>query len=110
MYQTAKFLISAFIPFPPQLPIFPFFSSNFFSLSSLLLSIFCLSPPLPLSRHPSLFPLLILKEDEVRGTVLREEVEKLHEERNMLLETIEDLKQTVEQTMSGPEMDTKVSS
>ncbi|XP_067431399.1 ankycorbin isoform X2 [Thunnus thynnus] len=43
------------------------------------------------------------KEDEVR-----EEVEKLHEERNMLLETIEDLKQTVEQTVTGPEMDTKV--
>uniref|UniRef100_A0A3Q1J6Y0 Uncharacterized protein n=1 Tax=Anabas testudineus TaxID=64144 RepID=A0A3Q1J6Y0_ANATE len=50
----------------------------------------------------------IYKEDEVRGTVLREEVEKLHEERNMLLETIEDLKQTVEQTVTGPEMDTKV--
>ncbi|XP_018526021.1 ankycorbin isoform X1 [Lates calcarifer] len=45
--------------------------------------------------------------DEVRGTVLREEVEKLHEERNMLLETIEDLKQTVEQTVTGPELDTK---
>ncbi|XP_071321535.1 ankycorbin isoform X2 [Trachinotus anak] len=48
------------------------------------------------------------KEDEVRGTVLREQVEKLHEERNMLLETIEDLKQTVEQTSTGPELDTKV--
>ncbi|XP_029024755.1 ankycorbin [Betta splendens] len=44
------------------------------------------------------------KEDEVRGNVLREEVEKLHEERNMLLETIEDLKQTV----TGPELDTKI--
>ncbi|KAM7369088.1 hypothetical protein PAMP_013385 [Pampus punctatissimus] len=43
------------------------------------------------------------KEDEVR-----EEVEKLHEERNMLLETIEDLKQTVEQAVTGPELDTKV--
>ncbi|KAM7392995.1 hypothetical protein PAMA_007896 [Pampus argenteus] len=42
-------------------------------------------------------------EDEVR-----EEVEKLHEERNMLLETIEDLKQTVEQAVTGPELDTKV--
>uniref|UniRef100_G3PYZ1 Retinoic acid induced 14 n=1 Tax=Gasterosteus aculeatus aculeatus TaxID=481459 RepID=G3PYZ1_GASAC len=40
------------------------------------------------------------KEDAVKGTTLREEVEKLHEERNMLLETIEDLKQSVEQT--GP--------
>ncbi|XP_039634828.1 ankycorbin isoform X3 [Perca fluviatilis] len=49
------------------------------------------------------------KEDElVRGTTLREEVEKLHEERNMLLETIEDLKQSVEQTATGAELDTKV--
>ncbi|KAM6902710.1 ankycorbin [Xenentodon cancila] len=47
------------------------------------------------------------KEDEIRGSALREEVEKLHEERNMLLETIEDLKQTVE-TVTGPELDTKV--
>ncbi|XP_054875365.1 ankycorbin isoform X2 [Amphiprion ocellaris] len=47
------------------------------------------------------------KEDEIRGTALREEVEKLHEERNMLLETIEDLKQTVE-TVTGPELDIKV--
>ncbi|XP_034751472.1 ankycorbin isoform X2 [Etheostoma cragini] len=49
------------------------------------------------------------KEDELfRGTTLREEVEKLHEERNMLLETIEDLKQSVEQTATGPALDTKV--
>ncbi|XP_068190656.1 ankycorbin isoform X2 [Antennarius striatus] len=48
------------------------------------------------------------KNDEVRGTALREEVEKLHEERNMLLETIEDLKQTVEQMVTLPELDTKV--
>ncbi|KAM9338489.1 ankycorbin [Symphorus nematophorus] len=47
------------------------------------------------------------KEDEVQGTALREQVEKLHEERNMLLETIEDLKQTVEQTVTIPEPDTK---
>ncbi|CAJ1070793.1 ankycorbin isoform X2 [Xyrichtys novacula] len=47
------------------------------------------------------------KEDEVRGSVLKE-VEKLHEERNMLLETIEDLKQSVEQTGTFPELDTKV--
>lgn len=40
----------------------------------------------------------------MRGTVLRAEVEKLHEERNMLLETIEDLKQTA----AAPELDTKV--
>ncbi|XP_030598586.1 ankycorbin isoform X2 [Archocentrus centrarchus] len=43
------------------------------------------------------------KEDEIRGTTLKEEVEK---ERNMLLETIEDLKQTVE-TVTVPELDTK---
>ncbi|XP_039909411.1 ankycorbin isoform X1 [Simochromis diagramma] len=43
------------------------------------------------------------KEDEIRGTALKEEVDK---ERNMLLETIEDLKQTVE-TVTGPELDTK---
>ncbi|XP_037608153.1 ankycorbin isoform X2 [Sebastes umbrosus] len=48
------------------------------------------------------------KEDEVKGATLRDEVEKLHEERNMLLETIEDLKQSVEQTVTGPELDTKV--
>ncbi|KAM9841080.1 ankycorbin [Aulostomus maculatus] len=42
------------------------------------------------------------KEDEVK-----EEFEKLHEERNMLLETIEDLKQTVEQTVSSSGLDTK---
>ncbi|XP_068429655.1 ankycorbin [Clinocottus analis] len=48
------------------------------------------------------------REDEVKGTTLREEVEKLHEERSMLLDTIEDLKQSVEQTATGPEMETKV--
>lgn len=42
----------------------------------------------------------------MKGTTLREEVEKLHEERNMLLETIEDLKQSVEQT--GPQPETRV--
>ncbi|XP_024917756.1 ankycorbin [Cynoglossus semilaevis] len=43
------------------------------------------------------------KEVEVEGTTLRDQVEKLHEERNMLLDTIEDLKQTV----TGPELDTR---
>ncbi|XP_075945756.1 ankycorbin isoform X2 [Anarhichas minor] len=47
------------------------------------------------------------KDDEVKGTTMREEVEKLHEERNMLLETIEDLKHSVE-TVTGPELETKV--
>lgn len=50
----------------------------------------------------------IYKEDEVGGTALKEEVEKLHEERNMLLETIEDLKQSVDQTGTLPELDSKV--
>lgn len=53
--------------------------------------------------------LLFQKEDEVGGATLRGEVEKLHEERNMLLETIQDLKQTVEQAATFPEADTKVS-
>uniref|UniRef100_UPI003AAFB1DA ankycorbin isoform X1 n=1 Tax=Centroberyx gerrardi TaxID=166262 RepID=UPI003AAFB1DA len=49
------------------------------------------------------------KEDEVRGAALREEVEKLQEEKSMLLETIEDLKQIVEQAaLPGPEPDTKI--
>lgn len=68
----------------------------FSSLRPFLLSVIPLSSP------------FLFQKDEVRGTVLREEVEKLHEERNMLLETIEDLKQTVEQTVTGPELDTKV--
>lgn len=38
------------------------------------------------------------KEEEVRSAALKEEVEKLQEEKSMLLETIEDLKQIVEQT------------
>ncbi|XP_037547964.1 ankycorbin [Nematolebias whitei] len=47
------------------------------------------------------------KEDDFTGSTLKEEVEKLHEERNMLLETIDDLKQTVE-TGAVPELNTKV--
>lgn len=61
------------------------------------------SPPLFTSTPP---PFSFSKEDEFVGTVLRGEVEKLHEERNMLLETIEDLKQTA---TTFPEPDTKVS-
>ncbi|XP_043077540.1 ankycorbin isoform X2 [Puntigrus tetrazona] len=37
-------------------------------------------------------------EEELKSAVLKEEIEKLHEEKSMLLETIEDLKQIVEQT------------
>lgn len=61
-----------------------------------------------LSCQPSLLsPPLFSKEDDFTGSTLKEEVEKLHEERNMLLETIDDLKQTVE-TGAVPELDTKV--
>ncbi|ROL47523.1 Ankycorbin, partial [Anabarilius grahami] len=38
------------------------------------------------------------KEEELKSAVLKDEIEKLHEEKSMLLETIEDLKQIVEQT------------
>ncbi|XP_064163282.1 ankycorbin isoform X2 [Anguilla rostrata] len=37
-------------------------------------------------------------EDELKSEVLKDEIEKLQEEKSMLLETIEDLKQIVEQT------------
>lgn len=56
------------------------------SLSLLRLSLFPFSAP----------PSLKQQDDEVGGTALRGQVEKLQVERNMLLETIEDLKQTVE--------------
>lgn len=49
------------------------------------------------------------QEDEAGGTALRGEVEKLQVERSMLLETIEDLRQTVEQAATLREPDTKVS-
>lgn len=91
MHQLSKFLPSTFIPF--------------FSFSSHLYSLLLLPSH---SSFPPLLPLLISKEDEVKGTALREEVEKLHEERNMLLETIEDLKHAVEHTVTVPELDTKV--
>ncbi|KAM9735183.1 ankycorbin isoform 2-T2 [Menidia menidia] len=45
------------------------------------------------------------KEDEIRGATLKEEVGKLQEERNMLLETIEELKQMVETGTAPPEVD-----
>uniref|UniRef100_A0A8C2WZP2 Retinoic acid induced 14 n=1 Tax=Cyclopterus lumpus TaxID=8103 RepID=A0A8C2WZP2_CYCLU len=76
-------------PFPSISPLSP--------LLSFLDHLFLCSPPTPLSRYSSSF--LISKEDEVKGATLRQEVEKLHEERSMLLDTIEDLKQSVEQTV-----------
>lgn len=40
-----------------------------------------------------------LQDEELRSvSLLREEIEKLQEEKSMLLETIEDLKQIMEQT------------
>ena len=41
---------------------------------------------------------MILQEEELRSVAMKEEIEKLQEEKSMLLETIEDLKQIVEQT------------
>ncbi|KAI4879667.1 hypothetical protein NFI96_031998, partial [Prochilodus magdalenae] len=38
------------------------------------------------------------KEEELRSVAMKEEIEKLQEEKSMLLETIEDLKQIMEQT------------
>ncbi|KAI1881960.1 hypothetical protein AGOR_G00245500 [Albula goreensis] len=38
------------------------------------------------------------QDDELKSVMLKEEIEKLQEEKSMLLETIEDLKQIVEQT------------
>ncbi|KAA0719977.1 Ankycorbin Ankyrin repeat and coiled-coil structure-containing protein [Triplophysa tibetana] len=38
------------------------------------------------------------KEEELKSAMLKVEIEKLHEEKSMLLETIDDLKQIVEQT------------
>ncbi|XP_063066186.1 ankycorbin isoform X2 [Engraulis encrasicolus] len=43
------------------------------------------------------------KEEELQSMVLKEEVEKLLEEKSMLLETIEDLKQIAEQTHAEPQ-------
>uniref|UniRef100_UPI0037E8D3E2 ankycorbin n=1 Tax=Semicossyphus pulcher TaxID=241346 RepID=UPI0037E8D3E2 len=86
----------------PPPPISPLQSSGPSSPS------FMTSSGTPASNKSDTPKRFIYKEDEVRGTALKEEVEKLHEERNMLLETIEDLKQSVEQTVTFPEVDTKV--
>ncbi|XP_063066188.1 ankycorbin isoform X4 [Engraulis encrasicolus] len=43
------------------------------------------------------------QEEELQSMVLKEEVEKLLEEKSMLLETIEDLKQIAEQTHAEPQ-------
>lgn len=82
----------------------------FISLLNLVFSRKRISPlsVFSLSCQPSLVsPPLFSKEDDFTGSTLKEEVEKLHEERNMLLETIDDLQQTVE-TGAVPELNTKV--
>lgn len=95
LYTVAEYMpLSLFSPFyiHPSIPLtFTWFYSSFIICSS----------PLPLlvpALH--LCPLFfILKEDELRRMAQKE----LQEERNMLLETIEDLKQTVELTGTVPE-------
>nr|XP_055035379.1 ankycorbin isoform X2 [Misgurnus anguillicaudatus] len=63
-----------------------------------------LSPPYftptstPLSSKSDSSRRFNYKEEELKNAELKEEIEKLHEEKSMLLETIEDLKQIVEQT------------
>ncbi|XP_056146685.1 ankycorbin isoform X1 [Lampris incognitus] len=65
-----------------------------------------MSTPLSSKSDPS--KTFNYKEDEARGAVLRDEVEKLQEEKSMLLDTIEDLRQIVEQTpVTGPEQKAK---
>lgn len=39
-----------------------------------------------------------MEEEELKSVALKDDIEKLHKEKSMLLETIEDLKQIVEQT------------
>lgn len=50
-------------------------------------------------NHDYCYFVVFLQEEELRSlSLLREEIEKLQEEKSMLLETIEDLKQIKEQT------------
>lgn len=100
--------------FTPHFSSFPTFHSLFLPLSPplffvhllLLLSPLLLPTPSPVFPSP---PPNQEDEDEAGGTALRGELEKLQVERNMLLETIEDLRQTVELTATLGEPDTKVS-
>ncbi|KAG7476688.1 hypothetical protein MATL_G00085560 [Megalops atlanticus] len=52
----------------------------------------------PLSSKSDTSKKFNYKEEELKSTALKEDIEKLQEEKSMLLETIEDLKQIVEQT------------
>ncbi|XP_071030370.1 ankycorbin-like isoform X1 [Oncorhynchus clarkii lewisi] len=54
----------------------------------------------PVSSKSCGFETFNYKEGELHGVSQREEVEKLHEEKCMLLETIENLKQIVDQTVT----------
>lgn len=52
----------------------------------------------PLSSNSESSKRFNYKEEELKSVALKDEIEKLHKEKSMLLETIEDLKQIVEQT------------
>ncbi|XP_015238250.1 PREDICTED: ankycorbin, partial [Cyprinodon variegatus] len=82
----------------PPPPISPLQSSGPSSPS------FVTSTSTPASNKDDTPKRFTYKEDEFIGSPLKKQVEKLHEERNMLLETIEDLKQTVE-TVTVPELE-----
>lgn len=52
----------------------------------------------PLSSNSESSKRFNYKEEELKSVALKDDIEKLHKEKSMLLETIEDLKQIVEQT------------
>ncbi|XP_036385988.1 ankycorbin isoform X2 [Megalops cyprinoides] len=57
----------------------------------------------PLSSKSDTSKKFNYKEEELKSAALKEDIEKLQEEKSMLLETIEDLKQIVEQTQPKAE-------
>nr|XP_029484209.1 ankycorbin-like isoform X1 [Oncorhynchus nerka] len=61
----------------------------------------------PVSSKSCGFKTFNYKEGELHGMSQREEVEKLHEEKCMLLETIENLKQIVDQTVTINQTETE---
>uniref|UniRef100_A0A8C8K5U3 Retinoic acid induced 14 n=1 Tax=Oncorhynchus tshawytscha TaxID=74940 RepID=A0A8C8K5U3_ONCTS len=61
----------------------------------------------PVSSKSCGFKTFNYKEGELHGMSQREEVEKLHEEKCMLLETIENLKQIVDQTVTISQTETE---
>uniref|UniRef100_A0A674A4S4 Retinoic acid induced 14 n=1 Tax=Salmo trutta TaxID=8032 RepID=A0A674A4S4_SALTR len=62
----------------------------------------------PVSSKSCGFKIFNYKEEELHGVSQREEVEKLHEEKCMLLETIENLKQIVDQTVTISQTETEL--